>query len=232
MYKKYLIILGISLYFSLKTIQIYAADYEYDDLGRVTKTVYEDGSSVTYTYDANGNIVEIKVDEEDIVNDKDNADDQDENKNGKKNPTDKTDMANDLEDAGQEQVTGVKKADQGSGNEIDQEGVWREEEYGTEETDRAITDGEENGVKVSDIKETDGESSEKAEGKEKTGEDPDGSDDENAKGNIKGKFKYLAAVCMISGITAAVFFKSKQNRSNKKHDIEGKMKENEEEDHE
>lgn len=59
MKKKYLIILVLSLYFSLKTIRVYGADYEYDDLGRVIKVVYEDGSSVTYTYDANGNIVEV-----------------------------------------------------------------------------------------------------------------------------------------------------------------------------
>lgn len=58
MKKNILIILGTSLYFFSQTISTYAASYEYDDLGRVTKAVYEDGSSVTYVYDANGNIVE------------------------------------------------------------------------------------------------------------------------------------------------------------------------------
>lgn len=58
MKKKILIILGASLYFFSQTIMTDAATYEYDDLGRVTKAVYEDGSSVTYIYDANGNIVE------------------------------------------------------------------------------------------------------------------------------------------------------------------------------
>lgn len=36
-----------------------AAEYEYDKLGRVTKVTYEDNSSVTYVYDANGNIVSV-----------------------------------------------------------------------------------------------------------------------------------------------------------------------------
>lgn len=38
---------------------VWAAEYEYDDLGRVTKVTYEDKSSVTYAYDANGNIVSV-----------------------------------------------------------------------------------------------------------------------------------------------------------------------------
>ncbi len=58
MKKNILIILGASLYFFSQTGMVYAAAYEYDDLGRVTQAVYEDGSSVTYVYDANGNIVE------------------------------------------------------------------------------------------------------------------------------------------------------------------------------
>jgi len=37
-------------------IMSYAETYEYDALGRVKKALREDGSSVTYTYDANGNL--------------------------------------------------------------------------------------------------------------------------------------------------------------------------------
>lgn len=240
MYKKYLIILGISLYFSLKTIQVHAADYEYDDLGRVTRTVYEDGSSVTYTYDANGNIVEIKVDEEDHADDEDNADNSDENKDDENNiseepgdiftsgeeqtdgksPSGKTGMANDSEDEQTEQVTDAKKADRGLGSETDQEGA-RQEEYEKDGADRAIADGE-----------ILGETESIAENEEKAGKVSDEIDDENTKENVKGKSKYLAAVCVISGVTAAVFFKSRQRRSSKKHDAEGKMTENGEKDHE
>lgn len=36
-----------------------AETYEYDELSRVSKVIYEDGSYQTYTYDANGNIKEI-----------------------------------------------------------------------------------------------------------------------------------------------------------------------------
>ncbi len=35
-------------------------EYEYDLLGRVVKVIYPDGSSITYAYDANGNITSIE----------------------------------------------------------------------------------------------------------------------------------------------------------------------------
>lgn len=50
-----------SLFFFTHTISVCGAVYEYDQLGRVTQVVYEDGSCVTYVYDANGNIVETSV---------------------------------------------------------------------------------------------------------------------------------------------------------------------------
>lgn len=59
MKKKIIIILITVLCLFSQAVSIYAADYEYDDLGRVTKVVYEDGSSVTYIYDAKGNIVTV-----------------------------------------------------------------------------------------------------------------------------------------------------------------------------
>lgn len=42
-------------------ILAYAEEYEYDDLNRVTKVIYDDGSYVEYTYDRNGNIIKTKV---------------------------------------------------------------------------------------------------------------------------------------------------------------------------
>jgi YD repeat-containing protein len=33
--------------------------YEYDRAGRLVKVVYDDGSTITYTYDKNGNIVAV-----------------------------------------------------------------------------------------------------------------------------------------------------------------------------
>lgn len=38
-----------------------AEEYEYDDLDRVTKVIYDDGSYVKYAYDKNGNIVNVDV---------------------------------------------------------------------------------------------------------------------------------------------------------------------------
>ena len=42
-------------------VTTYAKTYEYDDLNRVVKVVYDDGSYVTYEYDRNGNIIKINV---------------------------------------------------------------------------------------------------------------------------------------------------------------------------
>jgi len=43
----------------MKNDTVWAAEYEYDELGRVTKVTYEDKSSITYEYDANGNILRV-----------------------------------------------------------------------------------------------------------------------------------------------------------------------------
>ena len=39
----------------------FAENYEYDELNRVTKVIYDDGSYVTYVYDNNGNVIDIIV---------------------------------------------------------------------------------------------------------------------------------------------------------------------------
>lgn len=38
-----------------------AEEYQYDDLDRLVKVTYEDGSYTEYSYDANGNILEVNV---------------------------------------------------------------------------------------------------------------------------------------------------------------------------
>jgi len=48
----------------IKIDTIRAAEYGYDELGRVTKVTYEDNSTITYVYDSNGNILSVKVTEE------------------------------------------------------------------------------------------------------------------------------------------------------------------------
>ena len=40
---------------------VYAEEYEYDELNRVTKVTYENGETVEYVYDSNGNIIETIV---------------------------------------------------------------------------------------------------------------------------------------------------------------------------
>ena len=54
-----------------------AADtYEYDELNRLTRVVYDDGKDITYTYDAAGNITatEVKGNEQDEDHDDDSGD--------------------------------------------------------------------------------------------------------------------------------------------------------------
>lgn len=41
-------------------MRVCADTYEYDEMSRVTKATYEDGSYVTYEYDANGNITNVE----------------------------------------------------------------------------------------------------------------------------------------------------------------------------
>lgn len=41
-------------------MRVCADTYEYDEMSRVTKAIYEDGSYVTYEYDANGNITNVE----------------------------------------------------------------------------------------------------------------------------------------------------------------------------
>ena len=40
-------------------LPVYAETYEYDSLGRITRTSYENGDSISYTYDGLGNITRI-----------------------------------------------------------------------------------------------------------------------------------------------------------------------------
>lgn len=40
-----------------------AVTYEYDDLNRVTRVVYDDGKTITYNYDAAGNITSTETGE-------------------------------------------------------------------------------------------------------------------------------------------------------------------------
>lgn len=46
-------------------LPVQAEEYQYDALKRVKEVIYEDGSSVVYEYDSNGNIVRIEVNKAD-----------------------------------------------------------------------------------------------------------------------------------------------------------------------
>ena len=68
-----LIILSL---FWCREISVRAEKYEYDELNRIKKVIYDDGSYVEYTYDKNGNILTTTVHE----NKTKNPDQQEESK--------------------------------------------------------------------------------------------------------------------------------------------------------
>jgi len=57
-------------------------EYEYDENGRVTKVIYEDGSYETYEYDKNGNIIQISYSNTTVTDDNEiNENDNNQNDN-------------------------------------------------------------------------------------------------------------------------------------------------------
>lgn len=180
MKKNILIILGASLYLFSQTGMVYAATYEYDDLGRVTKAVYEDGSSVTYVYDANGNMVEtVTVSAEGDMNQGGQSGRQD---NPEENADDKGNM-----DHGENK----ENAGQDSGEET--AGADHEETNGEKEG----SDGEERN------KENETES---REGNENTGKNPENGDDGSTAAKIAGSI--IGMFIAVMGLIGAFLWKN------------------------
>lgn len=80
--RKRFIILGEVLLLTVSMIiPVKGETYTYDNLNRVTKVVYDDGSYLTYEYDANGNIKKTeKFEMENNEDLKENEDNKDDNK--------------------------------------------------------------------------------------------------------------------------------------------------------
>lgn len=55
----------------ISPLSVYGMSYEYDQLDRVTKVTYEDGSYTTFSYDKNGNIIKTENHEKAIEDDTD-----------------------------------------------------------------------------------------------------------------------------------------------------------------
>ncbi len=79
-----------------------AEEYEYDDLNRIIKVTYEDGETVEYVYDSNGNIIET------IVNS-----DESENSSGKKEEDERDNSSEEKQK--DESATGTDKPTGASG---------------------------------------------------------------------------------------------------------------------
>lgn len=143
MKKKILIILGTSLYFFSQTIMTDAATYEYDDLGRVTKAVYEDGSSVTYIYDANGNILETVTVSEKEENSGGGQSGEQIGKEGSSGETGKDHAANHDDDARGNHEDAGEKGIQDSHEENGETSKEEEERYEKEGNERSAGEKEE-----------------------------------------------------------------------------------------
>ena len=82
----------VTCLFMGNAIQTYAEEYEYDELNRVTKVLYEDGSYVEYEYDSNGNILSVEVYQasKELPNDKEeeNTEESEEDKESTEAPKD------------------------------------------------------------------------------------------------------------------------------------------------
>lgn len=51
-----------ALLFWVSSATFAATSYTYDDLNRLTKVAYDDGRSISYTYDAAGNLLTTRSD--------------------------------------------------------------------------------------------------------------------------------------------------------------------------
>lgn len=90
-------------------------DYEYDDSGRVTKVVYEDGSYETYEYDDNGNITQINY-----VNP--NVDSSEEDKTTEGSDTSTEDSRITTENPTEEAITSIPTEEEVNTSTITEEG--------------------------------------------------------------------------------------------------------------
>ena len=60
-YLIYVFMLTLTLLFAFITTPAYAETYTYDTTGRLTQVAYDDGSTITYSYDNNGNLLKRAV---------------------------------------------------------------------------------------------------------------------------------------------------------------------------
>ena len=58
--------LGIVFYAAMgaSALKVYAeTEYEYDDLNRLTKERHDDGTVIYYSYDSNGNLLDVRIED-------------------------------------------------------------------------------------------------------------------------------------------------------------------------
>ncbi len=115
--------------------------HEYDENGRIMKTIYEDGSYEVYSYDEKGNVVEVEYYSVEESNPDEKNGTSDSQSQGKK--AEEINDNNFPEEKGSEEVTDRQEMNSGETEEADSEGI--DNSYNTEKENSKSEGSEESG---------------------------------------------------------------------------------------
>lgn len=210
--------LGIVFYAAMgaSALKVYAeTEYEYDDLNRLTKERHDDGTVIYYSYDSNGNLLDVRI--------------EDSNDTENENPDETPDKTPDNGSFGNTDKNAGDKGGTDSENSGNNDAENRPGTTGNDETGKAESDGENVGGHGGDNKtkdlslegqEENGKSgAEDSFGQEKTEEGISGNDG----GNGTAASKALAALIVVAAALSGGIFAWKKKQGNKEG--EGKKRE-------
>lgn len=120
-------------------------EYEYDDLNRLTEERHDDGTVIYYSYDANGNLLDVEVKDGNDAENKDPNESSGENPGGNQNgnaggqggeslgSNEKHDRKNNPESSGNGGTYSTENGQEGTGGNGSESGIGQEEAEGKED---------------------------------------------------------------------------------------------------
>lgn len=127
--KKMAMMLIVSGFLWARTdVIVQAEEYIYDDLNRVTKVIYEDGSFVEYTYDHNGNITSVEVHDAAPGQKPDSGNNEGGTDENEKNPENEENTTSDNEKPSENENASDKEETSGNGDTSEGEAPTDKEE--------------------------------------------------------------------------------------------------------
>lgn len=120
-------------------------EYEYDDLNRLTEERHDDGTVIYYSYDANGNLLDVEVKDGNDAENKDPNESSGENPGGNQNgnaggqggeslgSNEKHDRKNNPESSGNGGTYSTENGQEGTGGNGSESGIGQEEAEGEED---------------------------------------------------------------------------------------------------